>query len=77
MYYIDGAVKNVFPMNFCIADEKKEEEILGIKNKLNTLLAEHCDQPLEVVEKDTDRDNFMSSEQALEYGLIDSILSKR
>ncbi len=53
------------------------QEILGIKNKLNTLLAEHCDQPLEVVEKDTDRDNFMSSEQALEYGLIDSILSKR
>ena len=53
------------------------QEILGIKNKLNTLLAEHCDQPLEVVEKDTDRDNFMSSQQALEYGLIDSILSKR
>lgn len=53
------------------------QEILGIKNKLNTLLAEHSGQPLDVVEKDTDRDNFMSSDQALEYGLIDSILSKR
>ena len=41
MYYIDGAVKNVFPMNFCIADEKKEEEILGIKirdlTKINSI----------------------------------------
>jgi len=53
------------------------KEILGIKNKLNTLLAEHSGQPLEVVEQDTDRDNFMSSQQALDYGLIDSILTKR
>jgi len=53
------------------------QEILGIKNKLNTLLAEHSGQDLEVVERDTDRDNFMSSDQALEYGLIDSILTKR
>ncbi|MCG7530977.1 ATP-dependent Clp endopeptidase proteolytic subunit ClpP [Psychrobium sp. MM17-31] len=53
------------------------QEILGIKNKLNTLLAEHTGQPLEVLEKDTDRDNFMSSQEALDYGLIDSILTKR
>jgi len=53
------------------------QEILGIKNKLNTLLAHHSGQALEVVERDTDRDNFMSSDQALEYGLIDSILTKR
>jgi len=53
------------------------QEILGIKNKLNTLLAEHSGQPLDVVEKDTDRDNFMSSQEALDYGLIDSILTKR
>jgi len=53
------------------------KEILGIKNKLNTLLAEHSGQPIEVVEQDTDRDNFMSSQQALDYGLIDSILTKR
>ena len=53
------------------------QEILGIKNKLNSLLAEHSGQPLEVVEKDTDRDNFMSAQQALDYGLIDSVLTKR
>lgn len=53
------------------------KEILGIKNKLNTLLAEHSGQPLEVVEKDTDRDNFMSAQQALDYGLVDSVMTKR
>lgn len=53
------------------------QEILGIKQKLNTLLAQHSGQPLEIVEKDTDRDNFMSAQQALDYGLIDSVMSKR
>ena len=53
------------------------QEILGIKKKLNTLLAEHSGQPLERLEEDTDRDNFLSAEEAKEYGLIDSILTKR
>ncbi len=53
------------------------QEILSIKNKLNTLLAEHTGQPMEVVERDTDRDNFMSAEQAVEYGLVDAVLSHR
>ena len=53
------------------------QEILGIKNKLNSLLAEHTGQELEVVEKDTDRDNFMSAQQSVDYGLVDSILTKR
>ncbi|MBD1565101.1 ATP-dependent Clp endopeptidase proteolytic subunit ClpP [Vibrio sp. SA48] len=53
------------------------QEILTIKQKLNKLLAEHTGQPLEVIERDTDRDNFMSADQAVEYGLVDSILSKR
>ncbi|RLV59341.1 ATP-dependent Clp endopeptidase proteolytic subunit ClpP [Parashewanella curva] len=53
------------------------QEILGIKEKLNKVLAEHTGQPLEVIEKDTDRDNFMSAEQALDYGLIDSVLTHR
>lgn len=53
------------------------QEILGIKHKLNTLLAEHSGQPLEIVEKDTDRDNFLSAEEALDYGLIDSVLANR
>ncbi|MEX0333563.1 ATP-dependent Clp endopeptidase proteolytic subunit ClpP [Vibrio tubiashii] len=51
------------------------QEILTIKQKLNKLLAEHTGQPLEVIERDTDRDNFMSSDQAVEYGLVDSVLT--
>lgn len=53
------------------------KEILTIKQRLNGLLAEHTGQPLEIVERDTDRDNFMSADQAVEYGLVDSVLSKR
>ncbi|MDE1314400.1 ATP-dependent Clp endopeptidase proteolytic subunit ClpP [Vibrio aestuarianus] len=53
------------------------QEILTIKQKLNKLLAEYTGQPLEVIERDTDRDNFMSADQAVKYGLVDSILSKR
>ncbi|EDP99383.1 ATP-dependent Clp endopeptidase proteolytic subunit ClpP [Shewanella benthica] len=53
------------------------QEILGIKDKLNQMLAEHTGQSLEVIERDTDRDNFMSAAQAAEYGLIDSVMSKQ
>ncbi|EFP97418.1 ATP-dependent Clp endopeptidase proteolytic subunit ClpP [Vibrio caribbeanicus] len=53
------------------------QEILTIKKKLNTLLAEHTGQPLDVIERDTDRDNFMSADQAVEYGLVDSMLTHR
>lgn len=53
------------------------QEILTIKNKLNKILAEHTGQPLEVIEKDTDRDNFMSAQTALEYGLVDNVISQR
>ncbi len=53
------------------------QEILTIKQKLNNLLAEHTGQPLEVIERDTDRDNFMSAEQAMEYGIVDAVLSHR
>jgi ATP-dependent Clp protease, protease subunit len=53
------------------------QEILTIKEKLNKLLAEHTGQPLEVVERDTDRDNFMSAQQAVDYGLVDAILTHR
>ena len=52
-------------------------EILKIKERLNNLLAEHTGQPLERIERDTDRDNFMSADQAVEYGLVDAILNKR
>ncbi len=53
------------------------KEILYIKDKLNRLMAEHTGQTLEQVSKDTDRDNFLSAEDAVEYGLVDSILEQR
>jgi len=53
------------------------QEILTIKKKLNNLLAEHTGQPLDRIEEDTDRDNFMSADQAVEYGLVDSVLNRR
>lgn len=53
------------------------QEILGIKHKLNLMLSEHTGQPLEIIERDTDRDNFMSATQAVEYGLVDAVMTKR
>lgn len=50
--------------------------ILYTRDKLNKILAENTGQPLEVIERDTDRDNFMSAERAKEYGLIDHIISR-
>lgn len=52
-------------------------EILGIKEKLNRLMAEHTGKTYEEVCTDTERDRFLSAQQALDYGLIDTILSKR
>ncbi|MFM8341937.1 MAG: ATP-dependent Clp endopeptidase proteolytic subunit ClpP [Methylomonas sp.] len=52
-------------------------EILLIRDKLNAVLAHHTGQPLSKIEQDTDRDNFLSAEQAVEYGLIDKVLSSR
>ncbi len=53
------------------------KEILAIKEKLNRLMADHTDQPYEKVCVDTDRDNFLTAEAAVEYGLVDSVLTKR
>ena len=53
------------------------EQILKIKKKLNKLLAKNTGQPVEKVENDTDRDNYLSSEEALKYGLIDKIFYDR
>ncbi len=53
------------------------KEILSIKDKLNRIMAEHCGQPLERLENDTDRDNFMSAADAQAYGLIDKVLTRR
>jgi ATP-dependent Clp protease, protease subunit len=53
------------------------KEILYLKEKLNNLLAEHTGQPIETIERDTDRDNFMSAETAVSYGLADKVLVNR
>lgn len=53
------------------------KEILFLKEKLNRQLAEHTGQSIEAIERDTDRDNFKSAEEALAYGLVDKVLSSR
>lgn len=52
-------------------------EILLVRERLNTILAKHTGQPLEKVQQDTDRDNFMGGEEAVSYRLIDTVLSRR
>ena len=57
--------------------EIEAKEILRIRHQLNEILAKHTDQPIEKIEKDTDRDFFMSAEEAKEYGLIDKVIEDR
>ncbi len=52
-------------------------EVLQTRERLNHILSKHTGQPIERIEKDTDRDNFMSGEEAVEYGLIDAVLDQR
>ena len=53
------------------------KEVLKIRTKLNEVLSKHSGQTIETIETDTERDNFMSGEEACEYGLIDKVISKR
>ncbi len=53
------------------------KEVLYIKKRLNEMMAMHTGQPIEVIERDTDRDNFMGAEDAVKYGLIDKVLKNR
>ena len=53
------------------------EWILDVKKKLNKMLSEATGQPLEVIERDTERDNFLSAQEAKEYGLIDEVITHR
>lgn len=53
------------------------DHILFIRNRMNRLLSEMTGQPLEVIEKDTDRDNWMTAEDAVKYGLVDKVIDKR
>ena len=52
------------------------KRILSLRDKLNQVLAERTGQPIEVIERDTDRDNFKTAEEALQYGLIDKVLTR-
>ncbi len=53
------------------------EEVLELKRRLNEIMAKHTDQTIETIERDLERDNFMSAEAAVEYGLIDTVLAQR
>ncbi len=53
------------------------KHILHTKQKLNEILAQNTGQPIDVIAKDTERDNFMTAQQALEYGLIDKVIERR
>jgi ATP-dependent Clp protease protease subunit len=55
----------------------QSQEILHVRERLNHVLSKHTGQDLDVIAKDTDRDNFMNAETAVSYGLIDSVLDKR
>ncbi|MGR9046345.1 MAG: ATP-dependent Clp endopeptidase proteolytic subunit ClpP [Gammaproteobacteria bacterium] len=52
-------------------------EILSIREKLNKVLSYHTGQPIDVIQRDTDRDNFMSANDSVQYGLVDKVLSSR
>ena len=53
------------------------DRIIRMRETLNSILAEKTGKPIEIIEKDTDRDNFMSAKEAMEYGLIDKVIEKR
>ena len=57
--------------------EIQAKEILFLRERLNTLLADHTGQPMDVIERDTERDRFMSAEQSVEYGLVDEVIASR
>lgn len=57
--------------------EIQTKEILRMKKTLNDLLAHHTDQPVDVIERDTDRDFFMSAEEAVKYGLVDEVVTHK
>ncbi len=57
--------------------EIQTKELLRIKKKINEILAYHTNQPLERIEKDTDRDFYMTGEEAKEYGIVDEVIKKR
>ena len=57
--------------------EIQAKEILFLRERLNRMLSEHTGQPMDVIERDTERDRFMSAEQSVEYGLVDEVIASR
>jgi ATP-dependent Clp protease protease subunit len=57
--------------------EIQAKEILFLRERLNRMLSKHTGQPMDVIERDTERDRFMSAEQSVEYGLVDQVISSR
>lgn len=57
--------------------EIQAREIVKTKKRLNEIISHHTGQPFDVVARDTDRDNFMSADEAVKYGLVDSMIEKR
>jgi ATP-dependent Clp protease protease subunit len=57
--------------------EIQTKEILRMKKRLNEILADHTGKPIKTIEKDTDRDFFMSAEEAVKYGLVDEVVTKK
>ena len=58
-------------------NEIQAKEILFLRERLNRMLSEHTGQPMDVIERDTERDRFMSAEQSVEYGLVDQVITSR
>ena len=57
--------------------EIQAKEILFLRERLNRMLSKHTGQPMDVIERDTERDRFMSAEQSVEYGLVDQVITSR
>ena len=57
--------------------EIQAKEFLFLRERLNRMLSEHTGQPMDVIERDTERDRFMSAEQSVEYGLVDQVITSR
>ena len=53
------------------------KEILALRSRLNEILAKHSGRPIEQIDRDTDRNNFMSAHEAKEYGIVDEVIDKR
>ena len=52
-------------------------QVTRLKDRMNKMLSENCNQPLEKIQKDVERDNWMNAEEAKEYGLVDKVIEKR